>query len=127
MIMSQNVVTKFDDDHITCLLDGNKTYRIFENLITNIGKYALPYTRVYVDILKLKDEVQITFKNISKDEMNFTSEEIVERFVRGDKSRHEQGSGLGLAIVKSYTEVQNGTFNISVDGDLFKAVLTFKC
>ena len=65
-------------------------------------------------------------RNISKDEMNFTSEEIVERFVRGDKARHEQGSGLGLAIVKSYTEIQNGTFNISIDGDLFKTTLTFK-
>lgn len=122
-----NVVTKFENDHITCRLDGDKTYRIFENLITNIGKYALPYTRVYVDIIQLDNCVQITFKNISKDEMNFTSEEIVERFVRGDKSRHEQGSGIGLAIVKSYTEIQNGTFNISVDGDLFKAILTFQC
>lgn len=122
-----NVVTKFENDHITCELDSDKTYRIFENLITNIGKYALPYTRVYVDIIQLDNHVQITFKNISKDEMNFTSEEIVERFVRGDKSRHEQGSGIGLAIVKSYTEIQNGTFNISVDGDLFKAILTFDC
>lgn len=122
-----NVVTKFENDHITCLLDGDKTYRIFENLITNIGKYALPRTRVYVDMIQFDNQVQITFKNISKDEMNFTSEEIVERFVRGDKSRHEQGSGIGLAIVKSYTEIQNGTFNITVDGDLFKAILTFKC
>lgn len=120
------VITRFEDDHISCHLDSDKTYRIFENLITNIGKYALPYTRVYVDITRLNENVQITFKNISKDEMNFTSEEIVERFVRGDKSRHVAGSGLGLAIVKSYTEIQNGTFEIAVDGDLFKAILTFK-
>lgn len=121
------IVTKFEEEHITCELDGDKTYRIFENLITNIGKYALPHTRVYVDVIKFDHQVQIIFKNISKDEMNFTSEEIVERFVRGDKARHEQGSGLGLAIVKSYTEIQNGTFNISIDGDLFKAILTFQC
>lgn len=120
------VISRLPEEHIQVTLDSEKTYRIFENLITNISKYALPYSRVYVDVQNNDEDVTITFKNISKDEMNFTSEEIVERFVRGDKSRHEQGSGLGLAIVKSYTEIQNGIFNITIDGDLFKAILTFK-
>lgn len=107
-------------------LDGDKTYRIFENLFTNIAKYALPGTRVYVSATAQPDYTEIAFKNISEAQMNFTPEEIVERFVRGDKSRHESGSGIGLAIVKSFTEVQNGTFSIEIDGDLFKAVVRFK-
>ena len=104
----------------------NKTYRIFENLFTNIAKYALPGTRVYVSATAQPEYTEIVFKNISEAQMNFTPEEIVERFVRGDKSRHESGSGIGLAIVKSFTEVQNGTFSIEIDGDLFKAVVRFK-
>ena len=120
-----NVIVNAADNDIYLMLDGDKTYRIFENLFTNIGKYALPNTRVYVDIVEEKASVEITFKNISESQMNFTPEEIVERFVRGDKSRHENGSGLGLAIVKSFTEIQNGEFHIEVDGDLFKAVVSF--
>ena len=107
-------------------LDGDKTYRIFENLFTNIAKYTLPGTRVYVSATAQPEYTEIVFKNISEAQMNFTPEEIVERFVRGDKSRHESGSGIGLAIVKSFTEVQNGTFSIEIDGDLFKAVVRFK-
>ena len=120
------VILDAPENGIVQALDGDKTYRIFENLFTNIAKYALPGTRVYVSATAQLDYTEIAFKNISEAQMNFTPEEIVERFVRGDKSRHESGSGIGLAIVKSFTEVQNGTFSIEIDGDLFKAVVRFK-
>ena len=119
IIKSSNV------DKQMVMLDGEKTYRIFENLINNIGKYALDNTRVYID-LNVDEDITISFKNISQAEMNFTSEEIVERFKRGDKSRHQSGSGLGLAIAKSFTEVQEGKFDLTIDGDMFKVVLHFK-
>ena len=120
------VILDAPENGIVQALDGDKTYRIFENLFTNIAKYALPGTRVYVSATAQPDYTEIAFKNISEAQMNFTPEEIVERFVRGDKSRHESGSGIGLAIVKSFREVQNGTFSIEIDGDLFKAVVRFK-
>ena len=107
-------------------LDSLKTFRIFENLFNNISKYALPSTRVYIDITEDSSYITIIIKNISAQEMNFTGEEIVERFVRGDKSRNTAGSGLGLAIAKSFTEVQGGQFKIEIDGDLFKAIVSFK-
>ena len=120
------VILDAPENGIVQALDGDKTYRIFENLFTNIAKYTLPGTRVYVSATAQPEYTEIVFKNISEAQMNFTQEEIVERFVRGDKSRHESGSGIGLAIVKSFTEVQNGTFSIEIDGDLFKAVVRFK-
>lgn len=113
------------EEKILCHLDSAKTYRIFENLLMNISKYALPQSRVYVDISKLEKEVILTFRNISQDEMHFDGSEIVERFVQGDKSRNATGSGLGLAIAKSFTEVQQGTFNVVIDGDLFKVIVVF--
>lgn len=122
---SLQVIKKADLESAICLLDGEKTYRIFDNLLGNIGKYAMPHTRVYMDITHDEKAVAIVMKNISEAEMNFTSEEIVERFVRGDKSRHVAGSGLGLAIAKSFTEVQGGQFELSIDGDMFKVTLTF--
>lgn len=115
-----------NNDKIICHLDSFKTYRIFENLFMNICKYALSHTRVYIDIVDSTDHTTITFKNISESEMNFNENEIVERFVQGDKSRNTSGSGLGLAIVKSFTELQNGKFEINIDGDLFKSTLIFK-
>lgn len=120
------VILDAPENGIVQALDSDKTYRIFENLFTNIAKYTLPGTRVYVSATAQPEYTEIVFKNISEAQMNFTPEEIVERFVRGDKSRHESGSGIGLAIVKSFTEVQNGTFSIEIDGDLFKAVVRFK-
>lgn len=120
------VILDAPENGIVQALDGDKTYRIFENLFTNIAKYTLPGTRVYVSATAQPEYTEIVFKNISEAQMNFTPEEIVERFVRGDKSRHESGSGIGLAIVKSFTEVQNGTFSIEIDGDLFKVVVRFK-
>lgn len=113
------------EEKIICYLDSSKTYRIFENLFINISKYALANTRVYIDLIQIDHQIQITFKNISEAEMTFNENEIVERFVQGDKSRNTSGSGLGLAIVKSFTELQKGQFKIEVDGDLFKSILTF--
>lgn len=112
-------------EKIMCHLDSSKTYRIFENLFMNISKYALAHTRVYIDIIEKDKHVSIIFKNISEAEMIFNENEIVERFVQGDKSRNSHGSGLGLAIVKSFTEIQGGQFHVELDGDLFKTVITF--
>lgn len=122
---SLRVIKKADLEKAMCYLDGEKTYRILDNLLGNIAKYAMPQTRVYIDVTHDEDHVSMALKNISEAEMNFTSEEIVERFVRGDKSRHVAGSGLGLAIAKSFTEVQGGTFALAIDGDMFKVTLTF--
>lgn len=119
------LVTNLPEKEIHVCLDGNKTYRIFENLFTNISKYALENTRVFLDVKDIGNSVVITMKNTSKTPLDFNSD-ITERFVRGDKSRHEAGNGLGLAIVKSFTEVQNGTFMIETDGDLFKSILSFR-
>lgn len=113
------------EEKIICYLDSSKTYRIFENLFINISKYALANTRVYIDLIQIDHQIQITFKNISEAEMTFNENEIVERFVQGDKSRNTSGSGLGLAIIKSFTELQKGQFKVEVDGDLFKSILTF--
>ncbi|WP_271814770.1 sensor histidine kinase [Clostridium beijerinckii] len=106
-------------------LDSQKTFRIFENLIINVVKYAMKGSRVYVDIIDHEKNVEITIKNMSAEELNFDPFDIVDRFQRGDKSRNTEGSGLGLAIAKSFVEVQGGTFNIEIDGDLFKVVIKF--
>ncbi len=106
-------------------LDPNKTVRIFENLIGNITKYALNGTRVFIDIKEDNKKISIIYRNVSQQQLDFDPEEITERFVRGDKSRHEIGNGLGLAIVKNFTEIQGGNFKIEIDGDLFKAIVEF--
>lgn len=115
-----------DNEKVILPLDSQKTFRIFENLIGNIAKYSMKDSRVYIEILNEVDHVRITLKNISEVEINYTKEEIIERFKRGDKSRTTEGSGLGLAIAKNFTEVQNGEFNINLDGDLFKVEVKFK-
>lgn len=119
------VKNSFSDEKILCYMDPQKTYRIFENLISNIGKYALDYTRVYVDITDYENRIDIILRNISADELTFDPEDITERFTRGDSSRNTEGSGLGLSIAKSFTELQGGTLRVSVDGDLFKVHLSF--
>ena len=106
-------------------LDSQRTFRVFENLIINITKYAMPNTRVFIDIIENEDDVAIIMKNMAAEEITFNVETIAERFVRGDESRNTEGSGLGLAIAKSFVELQGGTFNISVDGDLFKVKIVF--
>ena len=114
------------EEKVILNLDGQKTYRILENLLSNTLKYAMPGSRVYIDVLNEETQVQIVYKNISATELSMDSEHLTERFVRGDASRNSEGSGLGLAIVKSFTEIQGGEFKIEVDGDLFKALLIWK-
>ena len=116
----------YSPEKIMVRLDSQKTYRIFENLLGNIAKYALPHTRVYVDICREGEEAVVRMKNISAEELNFDPEEITERFVRGDVARNTEGSGLGLAIVKSFVELQKGTFKIETEADLFKAEIRWK-
>lgn len=118
-------VIRKPEEPILCLLDGDKTVRIFENLLSNVAKYALENTRVFVTIEKNQDQVDITIQNISKTPLDFDPQDITERFVRADQSRHEEGSGLGLAIVKSFCEIQNGSFTVQLDGDVFKAIVSF--
>lgn len=112
------------DMRVPLVLDGQKTCRIFENLLINITKYGMPGTRAYITLTPLADGAQIVFKNISAAELDFDTQQITERFVRGDKSRNTEGSGLGLAIVKSFAELQGGSFEVAADGDLFKAIVT---
>lgn len=113
------------DHRVPLRLDGQRSCRIFENLIVNITKYGMPHTRAYIDLTEEEEAVTVTFKNISADELDFGESEIVERFARGDKARNTEGSGLGLAIAKSFTELQGGRFAVHVDGDLFKAELVW--
>lgn len=112
------------ENKIMCELDGTKTYRVFENIISNILKYSMQNSRVYIDAEEYEKKVSFIFKNISAYEMNFDPSEITERFTRGDKSRNTEGSGLGLAIAKSLVELQDGNLDISIDGDLFKLTLS---
>ena len=105
--------------------DGQLLSRVLGNLFSNICKYAMPGTRVYFESAADENTVSLTFKNISKYELNIPAEELMARFVRGDRSRHTEGSGLGLSIAQSLTELQGGTFRLEIDGDLLKAVVTF--
>lgn len=105
--------------------DGQLLSRVLGNLFSNICKYAMPGTRVYFESTADEKTVSLTFKNISKYELNMPAEELMARFVRGDRARHTEGSGLGLSIAQSLTELQGGAFRIEIDGDLFKAVVTF--
>lgn len=105
--------------------DGKKLYRIFDNLLTNILKYSIPNSRVYIDVFTDSSKVFLTFKNISSSELNLSGNELIERFIRGDQARSTEGSGLGLAIVQSFVTLNGGTFKIDIDGDLFKATISF--
>ena len=105
--------------------DGQLLSRVLGNLFSNICKYAMPGTRVYFESSAAGGIVTITFKNISKYELNIPAEELMARFVRGDRSRHTEGSGLGLSIAQSLTELQGGSFRLEIDGDLFKAIVSF--
>ena len=107
------------------LADGRLVWRVMSNLLSNAVKYALPGTRLYVDLQKLENKVILSLKNISREELNIQAEELLERFVRGDASRNTEGSGLGLNIAGSLMELQKGQLQILVDGDLFKVTLIF--
>ena len=113
------------EEKVILPLDSQRTYRVFENLLVNITKYAMPGTRVYVNMENTENHVKIIMKNISATELNFNPNEITERFVRGDSSRNTEGSGLGLAIAKSFTELQGGRLEVLTDADLFTVEITF--
>ena len=105
--------------------DGRLTWRVLSNLFSNAVKYAMPGTRLYIDLVETENRVQISLKNISAQPLNVSAEELLERFVRGDASRNTEGSGLGLNIAKSLMELQHGSLELLVDGDLFKVILSF--
>lgn len=104
-------------------IDGRHMCRVIENLLSNVCKYAMPYTRVYIDVYNLQNKACVVIKNISKEQLAIEAEELLERFVRGESSRTTEGSGLGLAIARSLVEVQGGGLGLEVDGDLFKVVI----
>lgn len=117
-------VIKKPEEEIQIMADSKLLWRVFDNLLTNICKYSQSGTRVYLTIERKENKVQIIFKNISEYALDISEEELMERFVRGDRSRHTEGNGLGLGIAKSLVELQEGTLDISVDGDLFKVLVT---
>ena len=118
-------VTTLDPSEPHIQADGRLLWRVFDNLLSNVCKYALPGTRVYLSTEAKAGKVQITFRNVSRESLNISAEELMERFVRGDVSRSTEGSGLGLSIARSLTELNGGTLELTIDGDLFKATLVF--
>ena len=122
------IVTKLPKTAVLIRADGRQLYRVIENLYNNVAKYALEKTRVYVDIAYAEEKVIFSIKNVSERSLareNSNAGDLTERFIRGDSSRTTEGSGLGLSIAKSLTVLMGGTFDITVDGDLFKAAITF--
>ena len=105
--------------------DGELLWRVFDNLFTNISKYAQENTRIYIDIKRNDQTAVVALKNVSCDPLNITADELLERFVRGDVSRTTDGSGLGLSITKSLLELQKAKFYLEIDGDLFKSEIIF--
>lgn len=119
------VVLNKTDEMLLVMADNRHMWRVFDNILNNIAKYAQPNTRIYIDANRKNNIAEINFRNISKDALNISGDELMERFVRGDSSRNTEGSGLGLSIAKSLTEVQKGKLDIQIDGDLFKVRLAF--
>lgn len=118
-------IMKIPEDDLKIMADGKRMWRVFDNLLNNICKYAQPNTRVYMNLAETDGKAVITYRNISRYELDITEEELMERFVRGDKSRNTEGSGLGLSISRNLVELQGGEFEIYIDGDLFKVVMKF--
>ena len=118
-------VIRLPAEPVYILADPRRLLRVFDNLMTNICKYAKHGTRVYLDVARNGDTARITFRNVSERALDIDGEELAERFVRADASRNTEGNGLGLSIAKSLVELQNGKMKITVDGDLFKVTLTF--
>lgn len=120
-----DIVVSSPEPPANIMADGRHLWRVIDNLMSNICKYAQPGTRVYIDLEKYNGMVIMTFRNTSRYQLNISSEELMERFVRGDSSRNTEGSGLGLSIAQSLTALMGGNFAIQIDGDLFKAILSF--
>ena len=114
------------NENVLIKADNRYLYRVIENVFSNVSKYALEGSRVYIKLYKNSNDVNLEIKNISKDKLNISAEELMQRFVRGDKSRYTEGSGLGLSIAESLTELQGGKFKIYIDGDLFKVEIKWK-
>ena len=114
---------------VTILADGRRLWRVMDNILNNVCKYAMPGTRVYLSLEKdeKRNQAVISLKNISKDQLDISPSELLERFVQGDRARNTEGNGLGLSIANSLTELQGGTLKLSIDGDLFKVTLRFPC
>ena len=121
-----DLILSMPEEETFVMADSRYLYRVVENMYSNIIKYALPSSRVYVDIISEKENIKIELKNISKEKLNISADELMERFVRGESSRNTEGSGLGLSIAQSLTELQKGKFNIYLDGDLFKVTISFE-
>lgn len=119
------LVTRQPDHPVTILADGRRLWRVFDNLMSNICKYAQGGTRVYLTLEEQDGQAVISFKNTSRSPLDISADELMERFVRGDASRNTEGNGLGLSIARSLTDLQKGTMDLTVDGDLFKVVLRF--
>ncbi len=119
------LVVSGEDENCTILADGRRLWRVFDNLMNNICKYAQKGTRVYIALEREGNQAVISLKNVSCAPLNVSAEELMERFVRGDASRTTEGNGLGLSIARSLVELQGGSFDIYIDGDLFKAVMKF--
>jgi signal transduction histidine kinase len=120
-----DIQLNYSKSEIFVMADSRYLYRSIENMLSNISKYALENSRVYIEVFEENSKVKISLKNISKEKLNITTDELMQRFVRGDKSRTTEGSGLGISIAKSLVEAQNGKFSLSIDGDLFKVEIEF--
>ncbi len=120
-----SLVSRLPEQPILIQADGRRLWRVLENLYNNAFKYAMEQSRIYVDMTTEGEMVVFTIKNISEHPLNISSEELTERFVRGDVSRTTEGSGLGLSIAQSLTQLQKGVFELVIDGDLFKAYVRF--
>lgn len=119
------LIDNIQDHSYMIFADGRRTYRILENLFQNIYKYAMPKTRVYIDLINQSERIFLSIKNISMAPLNINADELMERFVRGDQARTTEGSGLGLSIARDLVKMQDGEFQIYLDGDLFKVMISF--
>ncbi len=117
------LIVRQPQEPVNIIADGRHLWRVFDNLLNNICKYAQANSRVYLSVETKDEAVMIIFRNMSKYPLELSAEELQERFVRGDKSRHMEGNGLGLSIAGSLIELQNGKMDIVTDGDLFKVIL----
>ena len=119
------MMVHFTDEPSIIYADGQRMWRVLENVFGNVVKYAMEGTRVYAEISNRNKKVTFSLKNISAQPLNISADELTERFIRGDVARNTEGSGLGLSIAKSLTELQGGEFKLYLDGDLFKVMITF--